>query len=437
MNVPELIRRKRDGQSLTPEEIADFIDGYVAGSIPDYQVAAFLMAVYMRGLTPDEAAALTRSMMNSGNTFALRSISSPKVDKHSTGGVGDKISLPLAPLVAAAGGTVPMVSGRGLGHTGGTLDKLDAIPGYRWALTEQEFETQLKRVGCAIIGQTDNFVPADKRLYALRDVTATVESMPLICASILSKKAAAGTKYLVMDVKCGSGAFMDTQDKARELARALIDIGRVLGLRVSAMLTQMNQPLGAAVGNALEVRESIDILKGCGPEDARNLTLELGAEMLVLAGLASSRHSALERLTGLIKSGAALEKFIEWITAQGGDPRIVDDYTLLEVSGDRVDFPAARAGWITAMQTRQIGVAANTLGAGRQKTDDAVDLGVGFIVHKKVGDRVEAGEPILTIHHRGGRGLAEAQRMLAAGITIGDAAVDRLPLIIETVGTAG
>jgi len=434
MNTPELIRRKREGGELAPEEIRFLIEGYLAGRVEEYQISALLMAIFFKGMTPDEAATLTRVMMKSGRTYDLSSVAAPKSDKHSTGGVGDKVSLVLAPLVAAAGVANPMVSGRGLGHTGGTLDKLDAIPGYRWNLSEAEFKKQLSTVGCAIIGQTDDFVPADKRIYALRDVTATVESIPLICASILSKKAASGTDSLVMDVKCGSGAFMDSPTKARALAEQLVAIGTSLGLRVSALLTQMNQPLGTTVGNAIEVRETIDVLKGGGPRDTRDLTVELGAEMLVLAGRAKTRDEARATLGKLLDSGKALEKFVQWIEAQGGNPRIVDDAALLASAPDRKAFAAARSGVVQSIQTRAVGVAANTLGAGRAKTTDIVDVAVGLEVFVKPGDRVSAGQEIVAIHHRAGRGLAECEKLLREAIVVGDGAVASLELVLDRVG---
>ena len=433
-NVPELIRRKREGGEIRPAEFAQFIRGYLDGNIPEYQISAFLMAVFFKGMTPAEAAALTRVMIESGTRYDLGAISGIKTDKHSTGGVGDKVSLILAPLVASQGVVDPMVSGRGLGHTGGTLDKLDAIPGYRWDLTQDQFKKQLEKVGCAIIGQTDDFVPADKRLYALRDVTATVESIPLICASILSKKAASGAQALVMDVKCGSGAFMSKPEDASKLARQLIDIGTELGMRVSALVTQMNQPLGVMVGNALEVRESIDLLKGGGRRDVRDVTVELGAEMLVHAEVESDLDAARKRLNEALDSGAALEKFTEWIEAQDGDPRIADDPGLLASAPDTATLKASRAGTITSMNTRQIGVAANTLGAGRFRTDDLVDPAVGLEVHRNVGDEVSEGESLVTIHHRNGTGLEEGRRILEEAIVIGDEGSSALELILERLG---
>ncbi len=434
MYIPELIRRKREGGSLTREEISAFLEGYLRGDVEEYQVAAFLMAVFFRGMAPEEAAALALVMKESGEVFDLSGIDGPKVDKHSTGGVGDKVSLVLAPLVAEAGGIVPMVSGRGLGHTGGTLDKLEAILGYRWNLDQEAFRRQLARVGCAIIGQTDRFVPADKRLYALRDVTATVESVPLISGSILSKKAAAGTEYLAMDVKTGSGAFMETEDRARELAESLVRIGGEMGMRVSCLLTQMNQPLGVAVGNALETREAIDVLQGGGPADVRKVTVALGARMLVLAGLEKEEDKATVRLERLLDGGQALERFRQWVAAQGGDPRVADESTLMEVSGESEVLRAEGGGYLARMNVREIGVAANLLGAGRLRASDSVDLAVGIDVPAKIGDRIDAGQPLAVIHHRGGRGLAEARERLRQAISISEEAVTPLELVIGRVG---
>lgn len=431
MNIPELIRRKREGGALTAEELGFLVGGYLEGGVAEYQMSAFLMAVVFQGMTPDEAAALTRIMRDSGTQYDLSSISKCPVDKHSTGGVGDKVSLILAPLVAAAGVVDPMVSGRALGHTGGTLDKLDAIPGYRWCLSEKEFLAQLDRIGCAIIGQTQDFVPADRRIYALRDVTATVESLPLICASILSKKAASGAKGLVMDVKSGSGAFLTRMEESRELAGELIRIGEALGLRVVALITQMSQPLGTMVGNAMEVRESIEVLKGGGPADTRAVTVELGAEMAVMAGVAENVLVAHERLTKLLDDGTALGKFREWVEAQGGDPGIADDSNLLASAPDRRVWNASKAGTIQSMETRLIGVAANVLGAGRVTHADTIDHAVGLEIHAKTGEEVAAGQPILTIHHRGGKGVDECERLLAKAIVIDETPADPLPLILD------
>lgn len=433
LNTPELIRRKREGRALDSEEIFAFLDGYVKGTVPDYQMSAFLMAVFFRGMELDEAAMLTRVMIHSGRTYDLSDIEGPKVDKHSTGGVGDKVSLILAPLAASLGVIVPMVSGRALGHTGGTLDKLDSIPGYRWALTEEEFKNQLKRIGCAIIGQTDDFVPADKKLYSLRDVTATVESIPLICASILSKKAASGTQALLMDVKTGSGAFMPTYEKSRELAQTLVQIGKVIGMPTVALLTRMDQPLGTTVGNALEVREVLEVLQGKGPADTRALTIRQCAEMLVLGGLQPDLATAEKKSTLALDSGRALEHFIKWIEAQGGVPDMVDMPEILEISQDKQDFLATESGFLISCDTRKVGVAANVLGAGRINVTDKVDHGVGFTVHKKPGDSVEKGEPLLTIHHRGGRGLEECLELLKGAYQVKDQTIELMPLIVKRI----
>ena len=433
MNVPELIRRKREGEELTRDEIESLIRGYVNEDVPDYQISAFLMAVFFKSMTPGEAAALTRVMMASGDTFDLSSIPGIKTDKHSTGGVGDKVSLILAPLVAAAGVIDPMVSGRGLGHSGGTLDKLDAIPGYRWALSEAEFKAQLEKVGCAIIGQTENFVPADKRLYALRDVTATVESIPLICGSILSKKAASGADALVMDVKCGSGAFMSTFEQASTLARQLVAIGTALGMKVSALITQMSQPLGEMVGNSLEILETLDLLEGKGPADTRECTLRLGADMLVHAGKADDNEKAYATLTKLLDDGSAMAKFEEWIVAQGGNANIIRDRSLLPQVSTTETFKATQSGVIQAMDTRRIGVASNALGAGRMKTTDKVDPAVGLHVLRKVGEKVSAGDDLMTIYHRDGRGVDVCRKLLGEAITIGDKPIAPLELILDRI----
>ncbi len=434
MNTPELIRRKREGGNLSAEETQFLIQGYLSGAVEEYQISALLMAIFFQGMSSEEAAALTRVMVASGDVYDLSTLSGIPTDKHSTGGVGDKVSLILAPLVASCGAVNPMVSGRGLGHTGGTLDKLDAIPGYRWDISFNQLLKQLETIGCGIIGQTGNFVPADKRLYALRDVTATVESIPLICASILSKKYAAGSKALVMDVKCGSGAFMDSPEKAKALAEQLVKIGTELGMNVSALLTQMNQPLGETVGNSLEVLESLDVLQGKGPFDTRNITLKLGAEMLVLCGQAKSLSEAEAQLTTALDSGKALEKFQQWIEAQGGNPRIADDRSLIPQVTTTEVVRAKRDGIIQTMNTREIGVASNILGAGRVKTTDDVDLAVGLRVKAKVGEPIKKGEELFVLYHRNNRGLEEATRKLQEAVTIGETPVEPLAEILGRVG---
>jgi pyrimidine-nucleoside phosphorylase len=435
MRAVELIIKKRDGGCLSREELEFLIRGYLAGTIEDYQMSAWLMAVFLRGMTAAETADLTRAMMHSGETYRWpRRNGRRPVDKHSTGGVGDKVSLALAPLAAACGVPVPMVSGRGLGHTGGTLDKLESIPGFQVRVERQQFERQLADIGVVMAGQTDNFVPADKRLYALRDVTGTVESVPLICASILSKKAASGAEALVMDVKCGSGAFMKTLDHARELACGLIDTGESLGLPVRVMITDMSQPLGRLVGNALEVMEAIDCLQGGGPADLRELVIEQAAVMICLAqeregadDLAAAREKARANLDG----GAGWEKFLALVEAQGGDPRALEDTKRLDISPDQTVLTAGQAGWVQAMDCAGIGGAAVVLGAGRNRLKDPVDPGVGLEMLVRLGDRVEAGTPLVRVWHRAGRGLEDCLTRLRSAIIVGAQPATAPPLIIE------
>ncbi len=397
MNPYELIRRKRDRERLTRDEIQQLVDGYVKGLIPDYQMAAFLMAVYFRGLSTDETTALTLAMMNSGKVFDLSGIAAPKIDKHSTGGVGDKTSLILAPLVAACGVVVPMVSGRSLGHTGGTLDKLESIPGFRTALSYREFRRNLDAIGVSIMGQTRQLCPADRKLYALRDVTATVDSMSLISASIMSKKLAAGIDGLVLDVKTGTGAFMSRTPEARRLARAMIRIGSRMGKKVVALVTGMWEPLGSAVGNAVEVVESIEALKGKWRMDLEEVTLALGEEMLVLAGRAKTYAQARRLLMRALTHGKALEKFKAMVEAQGGDARVVDDYGLLPQAKYRIPVRATSAGYVRSIDALQVGLMGVELGVGRKKLGAKVSHGAGFLFRKKVGDRVEQDDVMLEI----------------------------------------
>ncbi|MCA9539082.1 MAG: thymidine phosphorylase [Myxococcales bacterium] len=428
MRAAELIARKRDGQALDPEDIRALIAGYARGDVPDYQMSALAMAVYFRGLEPAELSAWTDAMLRSGDVLDLGHLDGAKVDKHSTGGVGDKISLPLAPLVAACGLRVPMVSGRGLGHTGGTLDKLESIPGFRTDLPVERFVAQVAddalRLG--LIGQTEEIAPADKRLYALRDVTATVESIPLIASSIMSKKLAEGIDGLVLDVKVGTGAFMKRLDEARTLARTMVGIGAEVGCKVVALLTDMNQPLGHMVGNALEVRESLDVLRGGGPEDVRTLTLGLAEEMLALGGLDPAQAKA------ALDDGRAFAVFEQVVAAQGGDVRALHDPDRLPHAPSVEAFAAPRAGFVTAIETEHVGLAAMCLGAGRARKEDAVDPAVGLEVLAKTGDRVEAGQPLARIHHTG-RGLDDARAHLKAAWTIADAPPVPRPLIIERI----
>ena len=434
MRAYEIIHRKRDGQAIPAGEIAALIRGFTDGEIPDYQMAAFCMAVFFRGMDGAEVEALTRAMLESGDVLDLSAIPGCKVDKHSTGGVGDKISLPLAPLVAACGVRVPMVSGRGLGHTGGTLDKLESIPGFRVDLPVDRFRAQVAELGCCLIGQTARIAPADRRLYALRDVTATVESIPLIAGSIMSKKLAEGIDALVLDVKVGSGAFMKTLEDARRLATTLAGIGHGMGKRVSALLTDMSQPLGRAVGNALEVRESIELLRGGGPADARALTVELGAEMLLLGGVAATLAEARGAIEAAIADGRGLERFRRVVAAQGGDPAVVDDPSRLPSSTMLRDVLAPSAGVVETIDTEGVGLAAMALGAGRARVEDRIDPAAGIVVHKKLGDRVERGEPLCTLH--GGRGGEPPERVAlraAAAWRIGPGPTAPPRLVIERI----
>jgi pyrimidine-nucleoside phosphorylase len=429
----ELIRRKRDGGSLAPEEIRELIAAYTRGELPDYQAAALLMAIYFRGLEPHELEAWTDAMLHSGEVLDLSSLPGVKVDKHSTGGVGDMISLALAPLAAACGAVVPMISGRGLGHTGGTLDKLEAIPGLRVDLPVDRFCAQLGRVGVAMIGQTERLAPADRRLYALRDVTGTVESIPLISSSIMSKKLASGIDALVLDVKVGSGAFMKTRERARALAATMCAIGRAAGKRVTAFLTDMDQPLGRWVGNAHEVREAIAQLRGQGEPDVRELVLTLTAEMLVLARLADDMVAARQRLERAIVDGSALARFAAMVEAQGGSARSVLEEELpmapdhLEVVAPPQGDNGGEGGVVQAIDAEAIGMAALALGAGRLRKEDAVDPAVGLWLHKKVGEAVEPGEPLVRMDHRGGRGVEEARQRILGAYRVGKPAAGGAP----------
>jgi len=432
----EIIRAKRDGRPLAPEQIQALVDGFTRGLIPDYQMAAFCMAVFFRGLTEEETGALTEAMLRSGDVLDLSDIPGVKVDKHSTGGVGDKVSLALAPIAAACGVVVPMISGRGLGHTGGTLDKLESIPGFQIGLGEGRFREVLAATGACLIGQTERLAPADRRLYALRDVTATVESIPLIASSIMSKKLAEGIDGLVLDVKVGSGAFMKRAEDAERLARVLCDIGRGMGKRVVALLTGMDQPLGAAVGNALEVKEAVELLRGRGPIDLLEVTLELAAEMVLLAGRAESLEDARCMAGETIDDGRAFSKLCQIVAAQGGEPEALVDYALLPQARGTFEVRARAEGFVQAIDAEAIGLAAVALGAGRVRVEDAVDHGVGLVVHRKVGDRVEAGEPLCTLHW-GARGAehpdAVAERVQRA-YQIGEHALPAEPLFLGRIG---
>jgi len=430
----DVIRKKRDGLELSREEIEALVHGYTNDEIPDYQLSAWLMAVVLRGMTRAETAALTDAMLRSGEVLDLSSLPQRKVDKHSTGGVGDKTSLVLAPLVAAAGVAVPMISGRGLGHTGGTLDKLESIPGFNVNLSVAEFRRVLETCGCAMIGQTAEIAPADRKLYALRDVTGTVESPYLICASIMSKKLAEGIDALLLDVKTGSGAFMKSEKDAAFLAELMVETGERMGKRTVALITGMDQPLGIMIGNALEVVEVLDVLRGLGPADLRELCIELGGWMLHMGGVSKSLAEGKHRSAELIASGKALEKFRQMIELQGGDFRVVDNTQRLPQSRHTMDVASSRAGYLASMQCEQIGTACVILGGGRGRKEDSIDPAVGIILHKKVGDRVAVGEPIATIHYNSQAQAEQAKRLIESSCHVGDAPpASKRPLIHNVI----
>jgi pyrimidine-nucleoside phosphorylase len=397
MQMYELISKKRDKKRLSKEEIEYFVSGYTRGTVPDYQASALLMAIFLNGMDTEEIFDLTSSMMRSGKVVDLSSIPGMKIDKHSTGGVGDKVSLILAPLVAACGVTVPMISGRGLGHTGGTLDKLESIPGLRTDLSLKRFSRNLSDIGLCMIGQTEKIAPADRKLYALRDVTGTVNSIPLISASILSKKLAEGADALVFDVKLGNGAFMHKRKEAILLAKSLIKIAKRFKKKAIALITDMNEPLGEAVGNSIEVIEAIQALKGRWPEDLRRITLSLGAYMLVLGKKAKSIRQANEKLEKALGSGDALDKFRQMVKRQGGNAKVVDDYRLLPWAKHKMAVKSDRTGYVKSIDTLRIGLSAQNLGAGRERLDSQIDPGVGFLIKKKMGDRVEEGENLAMV----------------------------------------
>jgi pyrimidine-nucleoside phosphorylase len=427
MVIPSLIQHKRDGGALRPEQWTALIEAYTAGKVPDYQMSALLMAVVWRGLTPEELAALTDAMLQSGDRLRFDGFERPRADKHSTGGIGDKVSLLLAPMVASCGVAVPMMSGRGLGHTGGTLDKLESIPGFRTSLTLSEATAQVERIGCAMLGQTPEIAPADKRLYALRDVTGTVESIPLIAASIMSKKLAEGLNGLVLDVKTGSGAFLPEEAQAIELARTMIALGEIRGCPTVALLTAMDRPLGRACGNALEVEEAIDGLRGNGPADLMEVTYALGVEMLLLVGAATDAAGARIRLEESMSSGRALETFGTIIEAQGGDRRVLDDPDLLAQAAEVEVFRAPQDG---------VGRAILELGGGRRTIEDEIDPSVGFVIPAKPGDPVRAGEPLASVFARNRDGIDLGLQALGEAIVIADKAA-LTPLITHRVTASG
>lgn len=431
MRMVDVIDVKRNGGELTAEQIKFFVDGYTAGDIPDYQASALLMAIWFNGMSDEETRNLTMDMLHSGDRLDLSDIPGVKVDKHSTGGVGDKVSIPLAPLVASLGIVVPMISGRGLGHTGGTLDKLEAIPGYTVEIGEDAFKKQLRDVGCIISGATGNIAPADKKIYALRDVTDTVDSIPLIAGSIMSKKIASGTDALVMDVKTGSGAFMKREEDAVALAHALVNIGKGVGMNAMAVISDMNQPLGRAIGNALEIEESIALLKGEGPDDLLDIVLTIGSQMTVMAGKAKDLDEARGMLEENIANGKALERFRMMVEAQGGDGRVIDDPTIMPQARYHIPVLAESDGVIASMKADEMGIASMMLGGGRATKDDKLDYAVGLTLDRKVGDVVKAGDRLLTIHANR-EDVEDVKRLILDNIVIGDHA-DPITLIHQVI----
>jgi len=437
MLAQRLIERKRDGHRVEPGEWRALVLAYTAGHIPDYQMAALLMASYIRGLDRQESIALMEAMLASGDRFALDDLGAPRVDKHSIGGIGDKVSLVLAPLVAGEGVIVPMISGRSLGHTGGTLDKLESIPGFRTDLSLSAARAQIERLGCAMIGQTNEIAPADRKMYALRDATATVESIPLIAASIMSKKLAEGLTGLVLDIKQGSGSLLPELERGIELAELMIAMAADHGCPAVALTTAMDRPLGRAIGNALEVEEAILSLKGEGPADLMEVTYALGVEMLLIAGAADSRETARRRLEDAIATGRAAERFRGIIEAQGGDPRVVDDLSLLPQAAECELYTAPRRGFIARVEPRVIGRGVVELGGGRTSMEGRIDHAVGFVITARPGDWVEAGEPLATVFARDRAGAERGKHVLGAAILIADEAERPLPLISRRVTATG
>ena len=433
MRIYDLIRKKRNGGELAKEEIDYLVSAYTNGEIPDYQMSAMLMAIYFRGMNPRETADLTMAMVNSGDILDLSMVDGVKADKHSTGGVGDKVSLVLGPMAAAVGMPVAKMSGRGLGHTGGTIDKLESIPGFITSMEPERFISQINSIKIALTGQTGNLTPADKKIYALRDTTATVESIPLIASSIMSKKIAAGADVIVLDVKCGSGAFMKTQEDAEKLASLMVDIGKSLGRRTTAVITDMDEPLGHAVGNANEVIEAVETLKGRGSRDVLEVSLVLGSWMLVGSGMEKSQQEAYLKLKQTIDNKSALNKFREWITAQGGDAGVIDDYKRLPQAKLVIDVNAPKSGYINHMDSDEIGMAAMVLGAGREKKGDDIDLAVGIDLLKKTGDYAKEGEIIAKIYANDeNRAQSSIQRLIAA-YTINETKADKTALIKKVI----
>jgi len=434
MRTVDLIQRKRDGEELAPEEIEFLVEGYTSGDIPDYQMSSFLMAVFFSGMTDREISRLTECMLRSGDTVDLSDIPGVKVDKHSTGGVGDKTSFIVAPLAAAAGVVVPMMSGRALGHTGGTLDKLESIPGFRTDLTADEFRKQLSELGLCFIGQTERLVPADRKLYALRDVTATVESIPLISSSIMSKKLAEGVDALVLDVKVGSGAFMKKQVEARRLAQAMVGIGRRMDKKVQALITDMNQPLGFAVGNALEIMEASQTLQNAGPSDLTKLSIELAARMIFLGKKAASLDEARRTAEKHLVDGSGYKKFKQVVAAQGGNAQALDKFELLPNATGMREITSPRGGYVSAINAEDIGIASNMIGAGRDKKEDLIDPAVGIILEVKTGEKVDAGSVLCRLYYTKEDRVEEAAEMVEDAFSLSPQKPDERELILEVVG---
>lgn len=429
MNMVDIIYKKREGQALTDEEIQYFVTGYTEGSIPDYQASALLMAIYFQKMTPEETYALTKSMMHSGDTIDLKQINGIKVDKHSTGGVGDKTTLIVGPLAAACQVPVAKMSGRGLGFTGGTVDKMEAIPGFQTTMEEASFIDQVNRIGLAVIGQTAHIAPADKSIYALRDVTATVDNLSLITSSIMSKKLASGSDAIVLDVKCGVGAFMESLEEAQELGQLMVDIGKADGKKTIAVITDMNQPLGKAVGNSLEVIESIETLKGNGPADITELSLILASYMIFAGGKAASPEEGYGLAKNALETGVALEKLAEFVEGQGGNPRVISDYTLFPQPAYKEEFLASKSGYIQSIDARSIGLASQHSGAGRATKEDSIDLSAGIVLGYKVGDEVSDGDVLATIYGNDRERVRQAKVEAEKAFSIGTEKPILQPLI--------
>ncbi len=436
MRMYDIIEHKKKGMTLTNEEIQFVVDGYTNGTIPDYQVSALLMAIYFQGMSLEETAQLTMAMAQSGDMIDLSPISGIKVDKHSTGGVGDKTTIVLAPLVAAVGAKVAKMSGRGLGHTGGTIDKLESFDGFKVEISEEDFFKQVNEHHIAVVGQSGELAPADKKLYALRDVTATVDNMSLIASSIMSKKIASGADAICLDVKCGSGAFMKTLEDAEALAKAMVDIGNHVGRHTMAIVSDMNQPLGYAVGNALEIIEGIETLKGNGPEDLTQLTVTLASHMLVLAKVCTTLEEAEQKVQEVIQNGKAIEKLQEWIALQGGNPDAVVDYRLLPQAGHQKEVILGQDGFVSGIDAESVGKAALVLGAGRETKESDIDLSVGIIIHKKIGDAIKADDIVATIHYNDEQKCKAAEQILKAAYSVSHEKVEPNTLIYKVISAS-